>query len=201
MSTCVIALHGFTRGPQHLAALARACEQQGWSCIRPQVAPRWFSVRMNSRHRLDELAAELIRACAGEQVVIAGHSAGAASGSWIAMRLLEAGIDLRGLVYIDGNDSPNHLLEKAWPSLEALPIRAVLAPPSPCNRQGRLQGFLDRHRPGSSVVVEGSGHGDIEQTDSAIYRRACGDHSTPVTKSAVLAAVIEAIGDLVTQRP
>lgn len=189
----VIALHGFTRGPQHLTDLARACERQGWACIRPEVAPRWFSVRMNSRRHLDQLAAELIRVCAGQSVVIAGHSAGAAAGSWIAMRMVEAGVDVRGLVYVDGNDSPNHLMEKAWPSLESVPIRAVLAPSSPCNRQGRLQAFLDQHRPDSYVVVPGSGHGDIEIAESVVYRRACGDDSTPEIKAAVLAAVIDAI--------
>lgn len=197
----VIALHGFTRGPQHLSALADACSSRGWSCIRPQVAPRWLSVQMNSRRHLDGLAAELARASAGQPVVIAGHSAGAAAGSWIAMRLLEAGIDLRGLVYIDGNDSPNHLLEKAWPSLEAVPIRAVLAPPSPCNRQGRLAVYLDVHRPGSYVVIPGSGHGDIEIHESAVYRRACGDDSSPQTKASVLAAVIDAIAGLVPSSP
>ena len=197
MGICVIALHGFTRGPQHLAALARACEEQGWSCVRPEVAPRWLPVRMNSRRHLDDLSAELTRVCAGQQVVIAGHSAGAASGSWIAMRLLEAGIDLRGLVYIDGNDSPNHLLEKSWPSLESVPVRAVLAPPSPCNRQGRLQVFLEANRPGCFVVIPGSGHGDIEIAESVVYRRACGDDSTAETKAEVLCAVIAAIHDLV----
>lgn len=192
----VIALHGFTRGPQHLTALADACSSRGWSCIRPQVAPRWFSMLMNSHRHLDELAAELARVCAGQPVVIAGHSAGAASGSWIGMRLLEAGIDLRGLVYIDGNDSPNHLIEMAWPSLETVPIRAVLAPPSPCNRQGRLAAYLDEHRPGSYDVIPGSGHGDIEIRESAIYRRACGDDSSAETKAAVLAAVVDAIAEL-----
>jgi hypothetical protein len=156
---------------------------------------------MNSRRHLDALAAELTRVCAGQQVVIAGHSAGAASGSWIAMRFLEAGIDLRGLVYIDGNDSPNHLLEKAWPSLEGLPILAVLAPPSPCNRQGRLAAYLDEHRPGSYVVIPESGHGDIEIHESQIYRRACGDDSSPATKADVLAAVIDAIAELAPPTP
>jgi pimeloyl-ACP methyl ester carboxylesterase len=192
----ILALHGFTRGPQHLNALADACTLRGWSCVRPQVAPRWFSVRMNSRRHLDDLAAELARVCAGQQVVIAGHSAGAASGSWIGMRLLEAGIDLHGLVYIDGNDSPNHLIEMSWPSLETVAIRGVLAPPSPCNRQGRLAAFLDEHRPGSYVVIPASGHGDIEMHDSAVYRRACGDDSSPETKAAVLAAVVDAIAEL-----
>jgi pimeloyl-ACP methyl ester carboxylesterase len=192
----VIALHGFTRGPQHLAALSHACGQQGWSCIRPQVAPRWLSVLMNSRRHLDGLAADLARVCARQPLVIAGHSAGAAAGSWIAMRMLEAGSDVRGLVFIDGNDSPNHLMEKAWPSLDSVQIRAVLAPPSPCNRHGRLQAFLDQRRPGTYVVIPGSGHGDIEITDSVVYRRACGDDSTAATKATVLTAVIDAIGSL-----
>lgn len=192
----VIALHGFTRGPQHLAALAHACEQQGWSCLRPQVAPRWLAIRMNSRRHLDRLAAELARVCAGQPVVITGHSAGTAAGSWIAMRMLESGIDVRGLVFIDGNDSPNHLMERAWPSLGSVPIRAVLAPPSPCNRHGRLQAFLDERRPGTYVVIPASGHGDIEISDSVVYRRACGDDSSAQTKAAVLDAVIDAIGSL-----
>lgn len=193
----MLALHGFTRGPQHLATFSEACARRGWSCVRPNVAPRWLPILMNDRHHLDRLARRLITTgrLAGP-VVIVGHSAGAASGTWIAPRLIDAGIEVRGLVYVDGNDSPNHLIERAWKDVTRIPIRAVMAPPNPCNRQGRLTSFLQARRPGSVLVVPGAGHGDIEMTGAAVYRRACADRSGPTQWAAVKKAVLACIGEL-----
>ncbi len=198
--TTVLALHGFTRGPQHLAAFSDACQRRGWNCLRPAVAPRWMPVLMNSRRHLDHLADRLAHSgrLAGP-VVIVGHSAGAASGTWMTPRLVSAGVDVRGLVYVDGNDSPNHLIEKAWRGVSNIPIRAVMAPPSPCNRDGQLTGYLQLHRPGSVKVVAGSGHGDIEMSESAMYRRMCGDRSGAQEWSAVQVAVLVAVSSVSTE--
>lgn len=195
----VVALHGFTRTPRHLAAFSEACQRRGWNCLRPALAPRFWPVLMNSRRHLGEVADRLIDSghLAGA-VVIVGHSAGAAAASWMAPRLVDSGVDVLGLVYVDGNDSPNHLIEKAWPRLESLPVRAVMAPPNPCNRDGRLIRFLERERPGSVQVIDGAGHGDIEMQGANVYRRVCGDISGVTEWRAVQGAVLESVGQLVT---
>lgn len=114
---------------------------------------------------------------------------------------LAAGVDIRGLVYVDGNDSPNHLIERAWPGLSNVQIRAVAAPPSPCNRHGRLTDFLEQHRPRSVVVVPGSGHGDVEMSGAQVYRRMCGDSSRAPQWRAVQGEVLDAVSDLLDQAP
>ncbi len=192
----VLALHGFTRGPQHLDAFAKACAEQGWSCLRPELAPRWAPILMNSTRHLNAIARRIAPRLQGESITIVGHSAGAAAGSWLATQLLQQRIEIKGIVMVDGNDSPNHLMKKAWTELQSTAIRAVLAPPSPCNRQGELEKFLQKNRPGSVTVIPGSGHGDIEVSPSQMYRRVCGDNSTAETKQEVLLAVITAIKDL-----
>lgn len=190
----VLALHAFTRGPAHLAAFGEACERRGWTCIRPTVAPRLLPILMNDRRHLNRLADRLVGSgrLTGP-VVIVGHSAGAAAGSWIAPTFVKSGVEVAGLVFVDGNDSPNHLLERAWIELAPIPIRAVMAPPNPCNRQGRLTSFLETHRPGSVLVIPGAGHGDIEMSGAAVYRRACGDRSGPSQWLAVQSAVLGCI--------
>ncbi len=158
------------------------------------MAPRFLPVLMNSRSHLDHIADRLTDS--GRMtgpVVIVGHSAGAAAGSWIAPRLVEGGVDVCGLVYVDGNDSPNHLIEKAWPRLESLPIRAVMAPPSPCNRDGQLTQLLESRRPGSVEIIPGAGHGDIEMLGAAVYRRVCKDTTGVEEWHVVQAAVVRAI--------
>ncbi|MDD2857630.1 MAG: hypothetical protein PHU75_03055 [Candidatus Nanopelagicales bacterium] len=196
MGAVVVAIHGFTRGPQHLEILARACNDQGWRCVRPAAAPTWAPVVMHSRAHLVRIADRLAPQLRGHEVVVVGHSAGAAAGAWISAALLDAGVEVRGIVMVDGNDSPNHLIEQSLPQLASVPIRAVLAPPSPCNRQGRLQALLDEQRPGSTTVIPGSGHGDIEMEPSAVYRHACGDDSTLETRHQVLATVVSEIDAL-----
>lgn len=58
--TTVVALHGFTRAPRHLASFSEACQRRGWDCVRPAVAPRLLPVLMNSRSHLDHVADRLI---------------------------------------------------------------------------------------------------------------------------------------------
>lgn len=154
-------------------------------------------VLMNDRRHLRKVAHRLVdsgRLRGG--VVIVGHSAGAAAGTWMTPGLIEAGVDVRGLIYVDGNDSPNRLIEKAWPLIGQLPVRAIMAPPSPCNRQGRLADFVECERPGSVEVIDGAGHGDIEMLGAGVYRRTCGDDSDPQTWRAVHAAILGAVRDL-----
>lgn len=111
--------------------------------------------------------------------------------------LIDAGVNVAGLVFVDGNDSPNHLIERAWSDLVTVPIRAVMAPPNPCNRHGRLTEFLEARRPGSAVVIPGAGHGDIEMTGAVVYRRACKDRSSATEWAHVQRAVLDCIEQLV----
>lgn len=193
----VIALHGFTRGPRHLAAVSAGCTQRGWNCLRPALAPRWLPLLMNDRRHLDRVANRLIDSDRLRgQVVIVGHSAGAAAGSWIAPVLISAGVQVRGLVFVDGNDSPNHLIERSWRLLADIPIRAVMAPPSPCNRGGHLTRFLEEERPGCVKVIPSAGHGDIEMNGAGVYRRACSDESGPREWQLVHQAVMDSVKSL-----
>lgn len=189
----VIALPGFTRGPEHLGRLAQACEDAGWSCVRPLLAPRWLPVLYMDRRRLQGIATRILAEESGLPLVIVGHSAGAAAGCYLARVLLAQGADVRGVVLVDGVDSPSHLIRRSLPHLRGLRVAAVLAPPSPCNRQGALAAYL-RDVPWVRVdVVEGAGHGDIEGAGVPIYRRACGDASDEATADRVLDAVLAAI--------
>ncbi len=126
-------------------------------------------------------------------MVIAGHSAGGAAGTYLAACLRGAGADVRGLVLIDGVDSPNHLIERALPTLIDLRITAVLAPPSPCNRHSLLEQWLADYPSVRVEVVPGAGHGDIEGAGIAVYRRMCQDTSDAQTADRFLAAVLDAI--------
>lgn len=163
--------------------------------MRPELAPRWMPVLYMQRSRLRGIARRLALRAQGP-VVVAGHSAGAAAGTYLALQLARMGVDVRGLVLIDGVDSPNHLIASTMPTLREVPrlrIEAVLAPASPCNRQGALAAAL-AHEPGIHVsVVPGAGHGDIEGGGSAVYQRACGDRGDEAAARRMLDAVVAAI--------
>ncbi|MFM7147258.1 MAG: thioesterase domain-containing protein [Actinomycetales bacterium] len=189
----VIALPGFTRAPRHLARLAAACEGAGWECIRPMLAPRWLPVLYLLPSRLHRLAMRLAPRCADRPVVVAGHSAGGAAGTRLASELRTAGVQVAGLVLIDAVDSPNHLIARSLPSLAEVRVAAVLAPPSPCNRQAALERSLAHMPAVRTEVVPGAGHGDIEGAGIGVYRRACKDSSDAAAAERFLVRVIAAI--------
>ena len=189
----VIALPGFTRGPAQLARLAAACEDRGWACIRPALAPRWLPALYMAPRRLRGMAGRLAPELTDRSVVVAGHSAGGAAGCALTAELRRVGVQVRGLVLIDGVDSPNHLISRVLPGLLDLRIAAVLAPPSPCNRQAQLEAFLRGYPSVRVEVVPGAGHGDIEGAGIGIYRRMCNDQSDAATADVVLARVCAAI--------
>lgn len=189
----VIALPGFTRGPRHLGRLAGACEAAGWDCLRPELAPRWLPVLYMAPSRIRTLASRLGPQCAGRPIVVAGHSAGGAAGTALAADLVACGADVRGLVLIDGVESPNRLIARRLAALRPLRVAAVLAPPSPCNRHGHLAQVLSDSPWVRTEIVPGAGHGDVEGAGIGVYRRACRDASDAATADRFLAQVIAAI--------
>jgi len=191
----VVALPGFTRGPQHLQRFADACRSRGYDCTPTALAPRWLPVLYMNRRHLRSVA-ERLHASINGPMVIAGHSAGAAAGTYLASYLASRGAAVRGLVLIDGVDSPNHLIAENLGSLSGMPVRAVLAPPSPCNRSGALEEFLAAYPWVDVTVVPGAGHGDIEGAGIGVYRRACRDSSDQATADHFLAAVLEAVASM-----
>ncbi len=196
----IIAVHGFTRSPEHLEAFARSCMTQTCSVVRPRLGSLNYATSMNRATVVSSLATEmaLIVEEFNVPVVVVGHSAGAAAGSWLAAELLDAGVDVQGLVSVEGVESPTHLIERSWPRIERLPSFAVAAPPSRCNRGGALVQWLRERRSGEfGAVVAGSGHGDIEGQEHPVYRWACGDRSTPQIRATVRDLVIaQVLGQL-----
>lgn len=192
MSTTVVALHGFTRGPWHLDRLARAVNAAGLACVRPALAPRWMPALYMSRSHLRGIARRLVDRGITSAILV-GHSAGAAAACYLAEYLGRIGVEIRGVVLVDGVDSPNHLLASSLPALRDVPVSAVLAPPSPCNRNGALQRYLTDHPSVNVTVVSGAGHGDIEGAGIAVYRRACGDRSDDDTADEVMRTVVTAL--------
>jgi pimeloyl-ACP methyl ester carboxylesterase len=168
--------------------------------VRPALGSLDWSRSTNNAAYLTRVARRLTPRLSGGPVALVGHSAGAAAASWMATELLDAGADVRGLVYVDGVESPTRLIERSWPRLAGLPVRAACAPPSRCNRQGRLAEWLSS-APGDveCVVIEGAGHGDVEGPTSAVYRYACGDESSDQARAALLGLVVGWVAELLTR--
>ena len=194
----VIALPGFTRGPGHLVRLANACASEGYECLRPALAPRWLPVLYMVPSHLRSIARRLGEAVGGSPIVVVGHSAGGAAGTSLAADLSAGGANVRGLVLIDGVESPNRLIATRLGELDGLRIAAVLAPPSPCNRHSQLEDFLAGYPNVRVEVVPGAGHGDIEGAGIGVYRRMCKDTSDEATADLVLARVMRAIDWVLT---
>ena len=172
----VVLLHGFTRSPAALQDLSARCVVMGARTLRPALGSLWWPTSTNNAGHLTRIADQMLSLIGPGPVVVAGHSAGASAGAWIAAELVARGVDVTSLVCIDGVESPTHLIQRSWERLSAVPVRAVCAPPSRCNRQGALAAWLEaQDRAAEIVIVPGSGHGDIEGASQGIYRWACGD--------------------------
>jgi pimeloyl-ACP methyl ester carboxylesterase len=181
-----VLVHGFTRRGRHLDPLAVSLGSVGINTVAPDLGSfNWFRSTNNPRY-LNQVAAELGSVVTGP-VVLIGHSAGAAAAGHLATRLTQ----VRGLVFVDGNESPTRLLSNAWPHIAHLPMIAICAPPNRCNRGGRFARWAQEQGiPG--CVVPGMGHGDIEGVERGIYRWACGPAGSQETRERTCALVTEA---------
>jgi hypothetical protein len=160
--------------------------------VRPGIAAFSWSHSNNNPAFLSSVARRLATGLPEGPVVVAGHSAGAASGAWIAAEMRDLGVDVRRLVMIDGVENPTGLIRRCWPRLSEIQIRALLAPPSRCNREGRLGEWLaEQSGDIECVLIPDSGHGDIEGGSESIYRWACGDDSSAATRRLVMDTAVQ----------
>jgi pimeloyl-ACP methyl ester carboxylesterase len=135
-----VLLHGFTRNGSHLETLAQALFADGIGSIRPDLGSfNWFR-SVNNATYLDRVAQRIGATLTGPAVLI-GHSAGGAAAAHVASRL----DDVAGIVFVDANESPTHLIERAWPDISHLPTFAICAPPSRCNRDGAFARWAQLH--------------------------------------------------------
>lgn len=190
-----IVFPAFTRSATDLSEFAATLRNHGFEATAVTLAPKAFPVLYCVKSHLDSIAAKIAREYAHRSVVLLGHSAGASAAAYVASVLKGSLVDLRGVVFIDGVDSPNRLIATSMPSLEGISIGAVLASPSACNRKGVLQKFLADFPRVHVVVIPGAGHGDIEGGDKKIYRWACGDKSDAATAAKFTKAVISMASD------
>lgn len=190
-----IVVHGFTRRGRDLDALAERLGQRGISTVAPDVGSFYWPRSTNNASYLDQVAARIADVVTGPCVLV-GHSAGAAAAAHLATGLAQ----VRGIVFVDGNESPTKLLERAWPRIQQVPMVAICAPPNRCNRSGRFAGWAQAHGiPG--CVIPGMGHGDIEGADRWMYRLACGSPGTAQTRALTLQVVTDAAEHLLDRRP
>jgi hypothetical protein len=172
----VVLVHAFSRAPEDLGELSDRCVAVGARTLRPALSALWWPTSTNNASFLSTVADGLAAMLAPGPVVVVGHSAGASAGAWIAADLVGRGAEVTTLAMVDGVESPRGLIRRSWARLSGVPVRAVCAPPSRCNRRGALATWLTSQVPRPEVVVvPGSGHGDIEGPTRAIYRWACGD--------------------------
>lgn len=174
-----VLLPGFTRQPEDLAVFAEVCRETGWRVISPSLAPRALPFLYMLPTRLRRIASSIAKDSGELPIVLVGHSAGASAACFLAKELVTAGCHVRGVVLVDGVDSPNHLIRRYLPSVRGVRVAAVFAPPSPCNRNGMLAQDITAYPWVRSELVPGAGHGDFEGDGIGIYRRMCKDTSTP----------------------
>ena len=174
----VLVLPGFTRQASDLKLFVQQVHAAGLNCTALTLAPRFLPFMYMNTWHLRSLASKIKVDFPHSSVVLVGHSAGAAAATYMATVLLEIGVRVKGVIYADGVDSPNHLIARYLPQLDGTPVHAVLAPSSPCNRKGRLERFLIDYPWVGATFVAGAGHGDIEGTGVAVYRKYCNDTSS-----------------------
>ena len=186
-----IVFPAFTRSARDLSGFVAKLTNVGFDARAITLAPRALPTLYCYRRHLRAVANSICEANPDRPIIMMGHSAGAAAATYVAQQLMSLGGDIRGVVLIDGVDSPNHLIAKSLPRLDRVNIGAVLASPSPCNRQGLLGRYLAAYPQVRVIQVPGAGHGDIEGGTSSVYRRVCGDVQNPEAVSQFQNTVID----------
>ena len=186
-----IVFPAFTRAARDLAGFVEKLADVGFDARAITLAPRVLPTHYCYRRHLRAVANSICDANPDRPIIMMGHSAGAAAATYVAQQLMSLGGDIRGVVLIDGVDSPNHLIAKSLPRLDRVNIGAVLTSPSPCNRQGLLGRYLAAYPQVRVIQVPGAGHGDIEGGTSSLYRRVCGDAQNPDTVMRFQSTVID----------
>jgi hypothetical protein len=189
----VIVFPGFTRTSSHLTLFIRELEQRHFEAVAITIASRLLPFMYMSKPHLRRVSVEIARKYSGREIVLIGHSAGAASATYIAHELQLMGIEITGLIFADGVDSPNHLISTYLPGLGKTEIAAILAPPSPCNRNGLLAKNLYSYPDIDMQIIPDAGHGDIEGAGISIYRKICKDQSSKTIAWNFREAIIRAL--------
>ena len=194
----VVLMHGFTRSPRDLQGLAMRAVNRGAKALIPHLGAWWWPRSTNNARYLSRIAEAVERQRSPGPVVIVGHSAGAPAGAWVAARLVDAGVDVSILVLVDGVESPARTLRRSWPALQRVPVLAICAPASRCNRSGALEAWLGNQERSADSVLEvvhlpGMGHGDIEGAGIGVYCRMCGDDPEAPARDALLVLVDDAM--------
>jgi len=195
-----VLVHGFTRAPRHLQVLSDALNRRGVATVRPPLSAFGWSHGINNAAYLTKVATRLRRGLPDGPLAVVGHSAGAAAGAWLAGEFEQAGMDVRALIMVDGVESPSALMRRAWPRLAGVPVRALCAPPSRCNREGLLEAWLSEQTGVVDCrVLPGMGHGDVEGAPARIYDWACKERSTPEMRCLVVDTVVDWVVESLTQ--
>lgn len=194
----LLALHAFSRSPRHLRGFARLFVERRARVLLPHLRAWWWPESTNNVGHLTKVADLVAEARSEGPVVVLGHSAGAPAGAWIAARLLDRGLPVTEVVFVDGVESPVRSLERSWPHLEHVRITAICGPPSRCNRGGALAAWLERapHAADPPLEVEmlpDLGHGDIEGQGVGFYARFCGDDPNAPARGLLLERLAEAV--------
>lgn len=194
----VVLLHGFGRRPGHLDDLATRLAGLGARVVRPALSAWWWPTCTNNTRFLDRVADAIAQTCGPGPVVVVGHSAGAAAGSWIAARLIRRGSRVSSVILVDGVESPLRAIRRSWPVLQHVAVLAICGEPGPCNRDGALGGWLRRQQhdeePALTIVdVPGMGHGDVEGAGTGIYVRMCRDDADAPQRDVLIGLITDAV--------
>lgn len=188
----VILFHGFGRGPAALDRLAEHLAAAGLWVMRPHLRSKPAKGGMNDRDVMTSLGFAAA-ACAPEAgpLAIVGHSAGGAVAMQAAGALVEAGVELKGVVLVDSNGSIPTIMDPSLRTLSSagVPVRTVAAAPGRCNRKAQIARWLGEQDLGFVGVGLTTGmHCDAEDEKADLACRVlCGGSVDPANAAIVRA--------------
>lgn len=189
----VVALFaGFTRPHTALNSLAISLRDAGFATEQPEICRRWWPLDYLSEHRQRMVAMRLRTGHPRAVFILVGHSAGAAAACGVARFL---GSAVRGIVSVDGVDSPTRSIRSTLSNLSA-PFVALCGASSSCNRHGALCRELSG-RPGVQVLdCSWMPHGAVEPPGTVLYERVCGGQVTLAQHERAINEVVAAVKGL-----